>query len=53
MDCIEVVDEFLYAAESVPLIDVRSPSEFAQGHIPGARNIPLFDDRERAIVGTT
>jgi tRNA 2-selenouridine synthase len=35
-----------------PLIDVRSPSEFAHGHIPGAVNIPLFSDEERAIVGT-
>ncbi len=34
------------------LIDVRSPSEFAQGHIPGAINIPLFSDEERAVVGT-
>jgi len=35
-----------------PLIDVRSPSEFAHGHIPGAVNMPLFSDDERAIVGT-
>lgn len=36
----------------LPLIDVRSPSEYAQGHIPGAVNLPLFSDEERAIVGT-
>jgi tRNA 2-selenouridine synthase len=35
-----------------PLIDVRSPSEFAHGHIPGAVNMALFSDEERAIVGT-
>jgi len=35
-----------------PILDVRSPSEFAQGHIPGAFNLPLFDDEERAQVGT-
>ena len=35
-----------------PVIDVRSPGEFAQGHIPGAINIPLFSDDERAQVGT-
>ena len=35
-----------------PLADVRSPSEFARGHIPGAVNIPLFSDEERAEVGT-
>lgn len=34
------------------LIDVRTPSEFADGHIPGAINIPLFTDHERAVVGT-
>ncbi len=33
-------------------IDVRSEGEFARGHIPGAVNVPLFNDRERAIVGT-
>lgn len=35
-----------------PLIDVRSPGEFEKGHIPGAVNIPLFDNAERAHVGT-
>jgi len=39
-------------AETIPVIDVRSPSEFSAGHIPGAFNIPLFDDSERAKVGT-
>jgi len=34
------------------VLDVRSPSEFADGHIPGAINLPLFDDQERAEVGT-
>ncbi len=34
------------------LADMRSPKEFLQGHIPGAVNIPLFDDAERAEVGT-
>tara|TARA_B100000965_G_scaffold401877_1_gene426646 strand:+ start:276 stop:1328 length:1053 start_codon:yes stop_codon:yes gene_type:complete len=36
---------------SSPIIDVRSPSEFSQGHLPGAINIPLFTDRERELVG--
>lgn len=35
-----------------PLIDVRSPLEFEQGHVPGALNIPLFGNEERAEVGT-
>jgi tRNA 2-selenouridine synthase len=34
------------------LIDVRSPSEFQEATIPGAVNIPLFSDEERAEVGT-
>ena len=35
-----------------PLIDVRSPSEYYKGHMPNSINIPLFDNDERAIVGT-
>lgn len=33
-------------------VDVRTPSEYRQGHVPGAYNLPLFTDRERAEVGT-
>ncbi len=36
-----------------PIIDVRSPKEYQQGHIPNAINIPLFSDEERIQVGTT
>jgi tRNA 2-selenouridine synthase len=46
------IEAFLERSASFPVIDVRSPSEFRRGHIPGAVNIPLFDDHERAIVGT-
>ena len=35
-----------------PLVDVRSPGEFVKGHWPGAINLPLFTDQERAEVGT-
>ncbi len=34
------------------IIDVRSPAEFADDHIPGAINLPVLDDAERAHVGT-
>ncbi|TAH21459.1 MAG: tRNA 2-selenouridine(34) synthase MnmH [Cytophagales bacterium] len=34
------------------MIDVRSPAEFAQGHIPLAVNLPIFSNEERAVVGT-
>ena len=33
------------------IIDVRSPSEFAEDHIPGAVSAPVLDDAERAQVG--
>lgn len=46
-------EQFLLLALRLPVIDVRSPGEFLQGHIPGAHNIPLFDNDERARVGTT
>jgi tRNA 2-selenouridine synthase len=36
---------------AMPIIDVRSPSEFAHGHAPGALNMPLFTDEEREAVG--
>ena len=34
------------------VIDVRSPSEFADDHIEGAINLPALSDDERAVVGT-
>lgn len=44
-------ERFLELTESIPVIDVRSPSEYGSGHIPGAINIPLFNDKEREAVG--
>ncbi len=34
------------------IIDVRSPSEYAEDHLPGAISLPVLDDDERAKVGT-
>jgi rhodanese-related sulfurtransferase len=34
------------------IIDVRSPSEFAEDHIPGSVNCPVLDDQQRIEVGT-
>ncbi|TAL72586.1 MAG: tRNA 2-selenouridine(34) synthase MnmH [Bacteroidetes bacterium] len=51
LEKIDVV-KFLEHAEVTPVVDVRSPSEYNSGHIPGSINLPLFDDIERAIVGT-
>jgi len=45
--------QYRESGEKVPLIDVRSPKEFEHAHIPGAINIPLFSNEERAIVGIT
>lgn len=46
-------EAFLALRPQTALIDVRSPGEFAAGHIPGAHSIPLFTDEQRAAVGTT
>jgi tRNA 2-selenouridine synthase len=34
------------------VVDVRTPSEFAEDHVPGAVNRPVLSDEERARVGT-
>jgi tRNA 2-selenouridine synthase len=51
---IEVIEQADAASLAVfdMLIDVRSPSEFAEDHVPGAVNLPVLDDAERAEVGT-
>lgn len=47
------IKEFLELRQDIPVVDVRSPGEFARGHIPNSYNIPLFTDEERATIGTT
>ena len=44
------IDGFIANSRTYPVLDVRSPSEFRQGHLPGAYNLPLFDDDERATL---
>jgi tRNA 2-selenouridine synthase len=46
------IAKFISLSKCHTVIDVRSPAEFIDGHIPGAFNIPLFDNEERKIVGT-
>jgi tRNA 2-selenouridine synthase len=46
------ITEFLTLAKAHIVLDVRSPSEYAHAHIPNAKNLPLFNDEERKIVGT-
>lgn len=38
-------------ADFTYIIDVRSPSEYAEDHIPGASNYPVLNDAERERVG--
>jgi tRNA 2-selenouridine synthase len=50
--------EVVSAADPVSLapfdavIDVRSPAEFAEDHVPGAISLPVLSNDERAEVGT-
>ena len=46
------IQEFIKVSQSLPIIDVRTPAEFSDGHITGAINIPIFSNEERAVVGT-
>ncbi|PKP01952.1 MAG: tRNA 2-selenouridine(34) synthase MnmH [Bacteroidetes bacterium HGW-Bacteroidetes-6] len=46
------IDISNYFDLGLPLIDVRSPGEYSKGHVPGAMNIALFSDDERAHIGT-
>jgi tRNA 2-selenouridine synthase len=46
------IENFLQLAQTNPVFDVRSPGEYDHAHIPGAYNLPLFTDAERAVVGT-
>lgn len=46
------IDEMLALAHKI-IIDVRSPNEYEKESIPGAINIPLLNDQQRAAVGTT
>ncbi|MGK0138378.1 MAG: tRNA 2-selenouridine synthase [Algoriphagus sp.] len=46
------IEDFLDLAKDLPILDVRSPSEFAHAHILGALSFPLFTDEERKVVGT-
>jgi tRNA 2-selenouridine synthase len=51
IEVLETADPASLAAFDM-LIDVRSPAEFAEDHAPGAVNLPVLTDAERAEVGT-
>lgn len=46
------IHDFLKLREHLPVADVRSESEFEEGHIPTATNIPVLNNAERVAVGT-
>lgn len=45
-------EDLLKKKEKLIFIDVRSPKEFEEAHIPNAVNIPVFDNLERKLIGT-
>jgi len=48
----EAAEQVIDLAAFDAIIDARTPSEFAEDHIPGAISAPVLDDAERAKVGT-
>ena len=46
------IQQLIAWEDRYPILDVRSPGEYAHGHIPGAYSLPLFTDEERKVVGT-
>ncbi|MFT5079670.1 MAG: tRNA 2-selenouridine synthase [Planctomycetota bacterium] len=50
--CIGNGEGFGECSGQATIIDLRSPGEFEDDHLPGAVNLPLFNDVERALIGT-
>ena len=46
------ISEFVSMMEQHPILDVRSPLEYAHAHMKNANSLPLFTDEERKVVGT-
>lgn len=46
------LQQFVQPNDFTQIIDVRSPAEFEEDHIPGAINCPVLSNEERVIVGT-
>jgi tRNA 2-selenouridine synthase len=46
------VDEFVAKMKGHVVLDIRTPAEFREGHLPDAISFPLFSDEERVVVGT-
>jgi tRNA 2-selenouridine synthase len=52
LDSINAAEVAAHASRFDALIDVRSPAEYAEDHLPGALNWPVLDDAQRRVVGT-
>jgi tRNA 2-selenouridine synthase len=52
LECMNNVIEYKDLKGNFILVDVRSPGEYKEATINGAINIPLFNDEERALIGT-
>lgn len=46
------INELLKFRANYTILDVRTPSEYLKGHIPGAINLPIFSDDDRIRIGT-
>ena len=46
------IEDFLQQSKIGIMLDVRTPAEYQQGHIPNTFNIPLFSNEDRVKVGT-
>ncbi len=51
MDLPEQISPPILLDDFADIIDVRSPAEFAEDHIPGAINLPVLSDQQRHEVG--
>lgn len=49
---VEITIEDAFRLENPLFVDLRSPAEYQEATIPGAVNLPLFHDDERAEIGT-
>lgn len=49
----DAADAVATLAQFDAVIDARSPAEFAEDRLPGAINLPVLDNEERRIVGST
>ncbi len=47
----DISPEEMFSFNKKVLVDIRSPAEYDDFHIPGAVNIPLFDNEEKALIG--